>query len=271
MHPKMFTFLASTLRAGIRGNGLLAIFFLGLSMVGIAYLSALFSPRQPETVALDVGLSGLRLALILLAIIGVQDLIGKEIEQKKIVHYLAFPIPRSQYLIGRFTGICLLLLISASILGGLLWVAVFSAKQLYTQAHACNLGLPYLFSIIGIWLDALVVMAFAICIASISRTTAFPLVIGIAFALAGHSMGAIVDYLHLGAYGRTDLVAHFGPIIDIAKWLIPDLSRLDWRVWPMYDFPLQAGLIPLSLLMSGCYIVLMLTIAVHTFNKREFD
>jgi hypothetical protein len=51
--------------------------------MGVAYLSASFSPRQPQTVALDVGLSGLRFSLVLFALFWVQELVGREIESRR--------------------------------------------------------------------------------------------------------------------------------------------------------------------------------------------
>jgi hypothetical protein len=41
----------------MRSRSIQAVLVLGLLLVGVAYLSAAFSPRQPKTVALDVGLS----------------------------------------------------------------------------------------------------------------------------------------------------------------------------------------------------------------------
>ena len=55
-----------------------AILVLGVLLVGVAFLSASFSPRQPKTVALDVGLSGMRFSLVLFALFWVQELIGRE-------------------------------------------------------------------------------------------------------------------------------------------------------------------------------------------------
>ena len=52
----MIPFLLSAWRAGLRSRSVQAILVLGIVLMGVAYLSSAFSPRQPKTVALDVGL-----------------------------------------------------------------------------------------------------------------------------------------------------------------------------------------------------------------------
>jgi len=101
----MGAYFVSAWRSGLRSHSFHAVFALGVLLIGGAYLAALLSPRQPETVALDVGLSGMRFALVLLALFWVQELVGREIERRTTTLFLAYPIPRSHYLLGRFVGI----------------------------------------------------------------------------------------------------------------------------------------------------------------------
>lgn len=267
----MNVFFISAWRSGLRGHSFHAVFALGVLLIGCAYLAALFSPRQPETVALDVGFSGLRFALLLLSLSWVQELVGKEIERRTAILYLAYPLHRAHYVLGRFLGIIGLLLIAAAILGLLLWLAVFSAGEEYAQAHRGALGIPFWSTVFGLWLDMVVVTAFAVCIATLSTTPALPLALGAAFAIAGHSLGAVVEYLARGADGRQDLVTHYGSVVELSRWVLPDLSRLDWRAWPMYDLPAPAGAIGLACLMALSYAIIMLLFAVEIFKRREFD
>ena len=267
----MKSFFISDWRSGLRSRSFQAVFVLGLLLIAGAYLAALFSPRQPETVALDVGLSGMRFSLVLLALFWVQELVGKEIERRTTTLYLAYPIPRADYVLGRFAGIATLLMLACVVLGLLLWLAVFAASKVYAQVHHGALGMPYWITLFGIWLNAVVVAAFALCIATFSTVSALPLALGVAFAVAGNSLGAVVDFLSHGAGGQKELVTHYSPAIELTRSVLPDLSRLDWRIWPMYDLALPAGTITLSCLMAGCYLILMLGFATHAFMRREFD
>ena len=266
----MFQFIVSALRSGFRGKSFHAIFVFGLLLVVVAYLTGHFSPRQPKTVALDVGLSGLRFALVLLSLFWVQELVGREIDRRTVIFALTYPVPRSHYVIGRYLGILALSLVATIILGLALWLAVILAGGEYEQQFPVMLGLPYWAAIAGLWLEVAVVAAFALWIASLSTVAILPLALGAAFAIGANSLGAVRDYLSHGADGDTAMVARFDPITNVIQWLMPDLSRLDWRLWPMYSLPPKADEVLWALAMAVGYIVLMVWLAVTAFSRREF-
>jgi hypothetical protein len=53
--------------------------------------------------------------------------------------------------------------------------------------------------------------------------------------------------------------------------VLPDLSRLDWRVWPMYGLVPDAQAVGLGLVLAASYAALLLTLAVLTFTRRDFE
>lgn len=266
----MMSFFVSAWRAGLRSRSIQAVLVLGVLLVGVAFLSAAFSPRQPKTVALDVGLSGIRFSLIMFALFWVQELVGHEIQRRTVLFALTYPVPRGQYLIGRYLAVLGLLALAAAMLGMLLWVVVLNAGGKYEQAFAVAPGMAYWLTIFGLWVDAAVVTAFALCIASLSTVPMLPLALGLAFAAAGKSLGAVAEYLSRGADGDQEIM-RLAPVVDAIHWFLPDLSRLDWRAWPMY------GIAPDSTAMAGgglvalAYIALLVTLAVLAFNHREFE
>jgi len=96
------------------------------------------------------------------------------------------------------------------------------------------------------------------------------LALGLAFAVAGKSLGAVAEYLAKGADGDMTLM-RFAPIIDAIQWVLPDLSRLDWRIWPMYGQAPDGQAVGLGLVLAASYAALLLTLAVITFNRRNFE
>lgn len=265
----MTEFFLSAWRSGLRGRSFHAVFALGVVLVGVAYLAGYFSPRQPKTVALDVGVSLLRFSTVLLVLFWVQDLVGKEIDRKTVIFALAYPVPRATYILGRYIGILALSGVGTIILALLLWLSVLLAGGVYDQQFPVLLGVPYWVTVIGIWLDVAVVAAFAMWIASLSTVSVLPLALGAAFAIAGRSLGAVQEFLAQGAGGDQALAERFNPLIAVIKWLLPDLSRLDWRPWPMYSVAPSGEALAWSCVMAFGYITVMLALAVRTFSKRE--
>ena len=267
----MWQFCLSAWRSGFRSRSVLAILVLGVLLVGIAFLSASFSPRQPETVALDVGLSGMRFSLVLFSLFWVQELVGREIERRTVMYALSYPVSRAAYIIGRYLGILGLLTLAALLLGMLLWFTTLSIGGAYEQKFTLGLGLPFWITVFGVWVDAALVAAFALWIASLSTVPMLPVALGAAFAIAGKSLGAVIEYLGHGADGDPEFVSKFNPLIETVQLFLPDLSRLDWRVWPMYELFPGFSAIALSLLMAVGYAGVLLVMAVITFSRREFS
>ena len=267
----MWQFVLSSFRSGFRSRTLLAAFVLGVTLVVVAYLSASFSPRQPQTVALDVGLSGIRFAVVLFAIVLIKELVGREIERRSIVLSLSYPVGRSSYLLGRYFGALGLSALAVLVLGLSLWLVVILAGSNYEQQFRVLLGVPFWVAIAGILVDTAVVAAFTLWISTLSTVGMLPLVLGILFAIAGRALGAVFDYVAKGADGQMDVAARYGPILDVVRWLVPDLSRLDWRAWPMYGVAPENSVLWMSILVSLLFAGTMLALAVFAFSRREFS
>ena len=267
----MLEFALSGLRSGLRGKSFHAVFIFGVLLIGIAYLSGFFSPRQPQTVALDVGFSGIRFSLVLLNLFWVQELVAREIDRRVILFSLAYPVSRGAFLAGRFAAIVLLSALAAIVLGFLLLLIVLLVGAGYSQEFELALGVPFWAAVAGLALDAAVVAAFALCIAALSTVSVLPLALGAAFALAGKALGATMAYLSRGADGNDELVANYSPLLDLVKWLVPDLSRLDWREWAMYQLAPGGEVLFWSIAMAIAYIALLLVCASLLFARREFS
>lgn len=266
----MRIFFLSAWRAGWRSRSVQGVLVFGGLLVGMAYLSAAFAPHAPKTVALDVGLSGIRFSLVLLALFWVQELVGREIDRRTVLFALTYPVGRGQFVIGRYAGIVGLLLLSALLLGMALWLSVFFAGGAYEQAFSVALGLPYWGTVFGLAVDAIVVAAFALLMATLSTVPMLPLALGLAFAVAGKSLGAVIEYLSRGADGDAELMK-ISPVIDAIQWVLPDLSRLDWRVWPMYSNAPTTEAVIWGLVLAGSYIGILVSLSVLAFSRREFQ
>ncbi len=266
----MFEFALSGLRSGLRGRSFHAVFVLGVLLIGVAYLSGFFSPRQPQTVALDVGFSGMRFSLILLNLFWVQELVAREIDRKIILFSLAYPVSRASFLAGRFAAVLILSMLAAIVLGLLLLLAVTTGGA-YGQEFAPVLGVPFWATVAGFVLDAALVGAFSLCIATLSTVSALPLALGAAFAVAGKALGATLAYLSRGADGDQEMLARYNPIVELIRWLLPDLSRLDWREWSMYQLAPGAEVVFWSVTMAVAYIALLLVCASLLLARREFS
>lgn len=267
----MIEFIVSGLRSGIRGRSVQGAFVLGLALIAVAYLAAGFSPRQPRTIALDIGLSGVRFTLVLLSLFWVQDLVTREIDRKIISHSLSLPVSRGAFLFGRYLAVMGLVALTCGILALSLLLAVLLASPNYDQEFSVRLGWPFWFAFVGIVLDVAIVAAVALALATVSTVAMLPLLVGAAFAVAGKALGAAVDYLAGGAGGDQELLNSVGPWLDVVRWVIPDLSRLDWRDWPLYGVAPATDAVAWAVLMALAYVALVLGLGWRALDRREFS
>lgn len=252
-----------------RSRLLLVMGLMALGLLGLAWVASGFSPRQPQTVALDVGLSFIRLVLPLLGILLVQELVVKEIERKTILSTLTYPCSRCVYLLGRYSGIAAILAALLVMLAALLGVIV-AGMQGEGQVGAVSLGWPYVLTLGLIWLDVLVILAFTLLLAAIATTPSVVLLGGLGFMLVARSIGTALQILH----ASTDIVAYgdkFRSGLQHTLYVVPDLGLLDIRAAALYG---NLGMIKepwwLLILVPLTYGSALLALAVWRFSKRQF-
>ncbi len=233
-------------------------------------MSAQFSARQPATIALDTGLSLLRLALPLLAVLLLQELLSREFDRKLYLSSLTYPRPRHHFLLGRVAAIAVLLLgllvILAAVLAGLTtWIG-----HDYAQATPPDLGLPYLVTIAFIALDLLVILSIGTLIAVATTTPSFVLIGTLGFVLVARSYSAIVALLTRDA----TLVSNadsYQSSLSLLGYLLPDLAALDVRMISLYG---QWQFLPedwaLRVLATLAYAAALLALAVWTLKRKQF-
>lgn len=267
----MFQHAIVAWRSGLRSQSFHALVILGLLAIGAAYLAAQFSGRQPNTVALDIGISGIRFIELLMIVFWCQELIAREIERKTVFFALAYPVPRASYLMGRYLGVLALGGSSILILGLLMTGMVALSGGNYVQATPVQVGTGLWITMFYIFIDVSVVGAFTVLIATISTTPLLPLALGLAFAVAARSLGTALSYLHDKESGAFELLNTLGQVVKGFQWILPDLSRLDIRGAALYgQWPNNQTLLLLAA-MSVTYIIVLMSLSVIIFRKRQFN
>lgn len=260
-------------RSGFRGRGAKLIFFLGLLTAVTAWLAAEFSGRQPETVALDVGLSLIRLFGVLMVLFWVTELLGKDLERRTIFFVLAYPFPRSIYILSRFFAVAGLAAIAVIGLGLFVlaawWLVAHSGYHQTNPVHLQGMALPLTLSLI--WIDLLAVGAFALLVAALSTTPMLAFFVGMAFAVSARSLGPILAYLATDDPGAQKLAITYQPLLNSIHWIIPDLSRLDIRSTVLYGIWPETDVMLWTSVHAALYGTIALILAMLFFQHREFN
>ncbi len=258
-------------RTGVRNRGVQALLALALFVVALSWLTASFSGRQPQTVALDMGISLVRLLGALLAAFWVQELLVRDIERRTVFWALAYPVGRATYLLGRSAGVFALLALYVALMAAMLY---FTLKLVgldgYQQAHPVRMGWGYALTFLLIFLDLAVITCFAAALASQATVAMLPFFATLALAFSARMIGPVQQYL-LEQIEGDRLSAALRPAVEGISWILPDLSRLDVRETVLYGHWPAPGDLAFSGLHAAAYGALLLALAAWAFERREFE
>lgn len=235
-----------------------------------ALMAAQFSGRQPATVALDIGLSVMRLLLPLVLVLMTQELLSREFDRRYFLNSLTYPRPRHKLLLGRFLAVAALTLGLLLAMALLLALLVGLVAEGYAQGTPVALDQHYLVTIGFIGVDLLLLTAMTCLLAVVASTPSFVLVGTFGFMLMARSFSAIVDLLTRDTWVVGDAES-YRVGVGLLGYLLPDLGALDVRMVALYgtmDF-LPVGW-PWLLLSSLVYIVALLALAVWALQRKRF-
>jgi len=100
-----------------------------LVLIGSSIFMAQFSFQQEFQILKDVSLGAISLFTSLLAIVATARLIPQDIEDRTLYTILAKPVPRFEYVLGRITGVLLLLAISTLLMSAAFVLVLYLREQ----------------------------------------------------------------------------------------------------------------------------------------------
>ena len=142
---RIYAIALNTFREAVRDRVLIGV--LGFASAVLLFTLALaeLSLHQQGRVVHDIGLASISLFSVLVAVFLGASLLYKEIERKTLYVILPKPIRRSEFLLGKYFGICLTAFVFVAIMGALqLWVTAVQADVDLTLALAVLGGLGLL-------------------------------------------------------------------------------------------------------------------------------
>ncbi|MGQ5524751.1 ABC transporter permease subunit [Chitinimonas sp. PSY-7] len=266
----MYTHFFSTWLAGVRSRSLRVVGGVAICLVLLAYLAGTFSGRHPQTVALDVGISGVRLTMAMLALFWTQELVAHELTKRTVLFSLSYPSPRWTYLIGRYLGIVALLLVSVLLLGGAIYGMVAISGVGYRQVFNVHFGGDFVFVCLGIGLDAMVISAFSLLLSTLATSSLLPLVAGVGFTFIARGYGTVLALVQDPNGGYADQASFYMPILEFFGYIVPNLGALDFRDSILYSVPLSSQSW-IGIVHASMYVIVLLVIALQIFERREFN
>src|ERR1700704_3649969 len=107
----------NTFREAVRDRVLYNLVLFVLLLTAAAVFLGDLSGGQERKIVVDLGLSALLLFGVFIAIFVGVGLVYKEIERRTVYAIFSKPVSRGEFLIGKFLGLCLTLLVNVMLMG----------------------------------------------------------------------------------------------------------------------------------------------------------
>ncbi len=246
----------NTFREAVRDRVLynLVLFVLIVTASAI-FLGDLTNGQEARTIV-NLGLSAMLLFGAFISIFVGVSLVSKEIEKRTVYAIFAKPIGRGEFIVGKYLGLCLTILVNVLVMG----IGV-SLALLYVGGG--NLALTIWGAIFLIFLELAILTAVAILFSSFSSPALSALLTFFVFIIGNFSSSLRDFAANLGSTATK-------VIFEIIYYAFPNLSFYSFITNSANgDFP-STAIIGGATVYAIVYIAILLAITVLIFSRRNF-
>lgn len=253
---RIFSIGKNTFREAIRDRVLYNLVIFVLLITACAVLLGELTDGQEARTIVNIGLNAVLLFGIFIAIFVGVGLVSKEIERKTVYAIFAKPVRRTEFIVGKYLGLCATLFVNTAVM------AVGISLALLYVGGSGLIG-PVWASATLIYFELMIVTGVAILFSSFSSPSLSALLTFLVFVI-GHLSSSLRDL------GKTMGSAIAGYVLEAVYYLLPNLSLFSFRTEAAIGMTATPVMIGGAFAYAIAYIVVILTIASAVFARRNF-
>ncbi len=240
--------------------------FLGLLLFGVLFilfslvLSELTVVGQGPRVVVDFGFFAVGLFAAATAITMGALLVYKEVDKKTIYTILTKPLHRYEFILGKYAGMVTILAAEVLVL------AVIWCVPLLVQG--AEIGPDHVKGMVLVVFEVAIVAAVAVLF-SAQSTPALTGLLSFGVFVVGRLVYLLEEMLGgtRGLFVDNGFARGFGQVVVA---VVPDLSVFDVSQQVLLGVPVSWGYMAHAFAYSGCYVAILLGIAMLAFHRRDF-
>ena len=253
---RILSIASNTFREAVRDRVLYnLVLFVLLITAGAIFLGELTAGQEARTIV-NLGLGACLLFGAFISIFVGVSLVSKEIEKRTVYAIFAKPISRTEFILGKYLGLCLTLLVNVLVMGVGVSLALF-----YVGGN--DLALSIWGAVFLIYLELTILTAVAILFSSFS-SPALSALLSFFIFISGHFSASLNE---LAANLGSPFAKYFFGVI---YYVLPNLSLYVFRTETAH------GLMPPSSMFLGAtaytivYAGILLVVTILIFSRRNF-
>jgi ABC-type transport system involved in multi-copper enzyme maturation permease subunit len=267
MKKSIFPLAFLTLKDGLRHRMLHGIGLFALLMTGVTILTPSLFMYDLGKVAIDIGLTTTTVSGLFVIFFLGMNILGKDLDKKTIYMVLAQPTSRAQYVLGKYLGVCLLLLVSFIFLSALLWLAISMAHTFMPQHFMTRFSWPILlYAQLFILLELIMIASVVFFFMSVCSSFYIAIILSFCVYLIGTGIESVEIALTNNEVQTSNSII---AIINCAKWIIPNLSAFDFKTNAAYGLPIKENIIFTTFFYWLFYNTIILLGTIFFFKKKD--
>ena len=267
MIRKNFLLALLTFKEGIRDRSLYLILFFCILTITFSFILVGFYIRQLDKVSVDILLSTINFAGLLLTFFLSVKLMAKDLDKHGIYFILSKPFSRTQYILGKYCGIMLIIFVCFLILCFCSAITLFFTKIQYNEWFKDFLWIEFFKACYSLFLMFFILNAFVIFFSSITSNSFLVQLLSILIYIAGQIIEEAVLFLKskIPINAKTETIS----IVDILRYLLPDLSVFDLKTTAAHSIGISYQYLFYITGYSILYSMVLLLLSAMFFLKKE--
>jgi Cu-processing system permease protein len=248
----------NTFRESIRDRVLYNLILFVLILVAASVFVSDLSLDMESQFTAALGLSAMLVFGALIAIFIGVGLVYKEIDKRTIYSLLSKPVHRHEFIIGKYAGLCLTLLVNSAVM-----VLATELALLYVNGKFVPLQTAVLAASFLVYLELALVVAVALMFSSFT-TPMLAALFSFAVYVIGHFSKDLLEMAALSTSTATRVV------LTTLYYLLPNLSNFGFITEASHGRIVPPSIAGSATVYAIVYIGILLSAAVLIFQKRNF-
>jgi ABC-type transport system involved in multi-copper enzyme maturation permease subunit len=245
-------------REAVRDRVLYNLVLFVLLLTGAAIYIGELSGGQERKIIVDLGLSAMLLFGVFIAIFVGVGLVYKEIERRTIYAIFSKPVGRGEFIVGKFVGLCLTLLVNVLLMG-----AGVSLALMYVSRGWEPLALSIWPAILLIYVELMILTGVALLFSSFSSPALSALLTFFVFIIGHFSSDLKALATSLGS-------APARLFFRSIYYLLPNLANYSFITHAAHGQMPTTGNLFGAILYALIYVMVILAATTLVFSRRNF-
>ncbi|MDH4088069.1 MAG: ABC transporter permease [Nitrospira sp.] len=252
---RILSIAVNTFRENLREKLLYNLLFFALLMIGSSILLSRITLGDYHRLILDLGLASINLFGVLIAIFVGIGLVSKEVDRKTIYTIVSKPIPRYEFLLGKYCGLVITLFANTIVMVVGLLIVLQVMDVPITSLVFKSLAL--------IFLELMVITAVAVLFSTFTSAT-LSAIFTLAVYMIGHLSGDLKEFSK-----KLDEVSQM--VVNAIYYTLPNLERFNLKGHVIHHLDFGMADMALTLAYGLTYAAFLLLLASIVFQRRDFQ